>query len=72
MLCFIEAFQNFKICQMIRRHQELILNYFRAEKDYSSGIVEGFANKVKLTIRKSYGGRSDTVFSFLPTLPTLK
>ena len=31
-----------------------ILNYFRAEKAFSSGIVEGFNNKSKLTMRKSY------------------
>jgi len=37
----------------------LILNYFRAKKEFSSGIVEGFNNKAKLTIRKSYGFRSD-------------
>ena len=39
----------------VRRHKELILNWFRAKKQFSSGIVEGLNNKVKLTIRKSYG-----------------
>ena len=39
----------------IRWHKELILNWFRAKKQFSSGIVEGLNNKVKLTIRKSYG-----------------
>lgn len=48
-----------KFARMIRKHQELILNYFRAKKKFSSGIVEGFNNKAKLTIRKSYGFRSD-------------
>jgi transposase len=48
-----------KFAKMIRSHQELILNYFRAKKQFSSGIVEGFNNKAKLTIRKSYGFRSD-------------
>ena len=48
-----------KFAKMIRSHQELILNYFRAKKEFSSGIVEGFNNKAKLTIRKSYGFRSD-------------
>ena len=48
-----------KIARMIRSHQELILNYFRAKKEFSSGIVEGFNNKAKLTIRRSYGFRSD-------------
>lgn len=42
----------------IRKHRDLILNYFRAKKAYSSGIVEGLNNKVKLTMRKSYGFRT--------------
>jgi hypothetical protein len=45
--------------KMIRGHQELILNYFRAKKEFSSGVVEGLNNKAKLTTRKSYGFRSD-------------
>ena len=36
----------------------LILNYFRAKKAFSSGIVEGLNNKAKLTMRKSYGFRT--------------
>lgn len=48
-----------KFARMIRKHQKLILNYFRAKKELSSGIVEGFNNKAKLTIRKSYGFKSD-------------
>ncbi len=39
----------------IRRHKDLILNWFRAKKQFSSGIVEGLNTKVKLTTRKSYG-----------------
>ena len=41
----------------IRRHKPLILNWFKAKKQFSSGIVEGLNNKVKLTMRKSYGFR---------------
>jgi len=50
-----------KFARSIRKHKELILNYFRAKKQFSSGIVEGFNNKAKLTIRKSYGFRSDKI-----------
>ncbi len=42
----------------IRKHKPLILNYFKAKKAFSSGIVEGLNNKVKLTMRKSYGFRT--------------
>ena len=33
----------------LRDHRELILNYFRAQKLLSSGVVEGLNNKVKAT-----------------------
>jgi transposase len=36
----------------------LILNYYRARKQLSSGVVEGLNNKAKLTMRKSYGFRT--------------
>ena len=44
-----------KIARMLRRHRELISNWFRAKKEFSSGVVEGFNNKAKLTMRKAYG-----------------
>jgi len=47
-----------KEAKMIRRHKALILNWFKAKKAFSCGIVEGLNNKVKLTIRKSYGFKS--------------
>ena len=47
-----------KITEMLQRHRNLILNYFRAKKDFNSGIVEGLNRKVNLTIRKAYGFRS--------------
>jgi hypothetical protein len=37
---------------------ELILNYFRAQKLLSSGVVEGLNNKAKVTMRQSYGFRT--------------
>jgi transposase len=42
----------------IRRHKDLILNWFRAKKAFNSGVVEGLNTKVKLTVRKSYGFRT--------------
>src|SRR6202050_3601683 len=46
-----------KIARSLRDHRELILNYFRAQKLLSSGVVEGLNNKAKVTMRKSYGFR---------------
>lgn len=47
-----------KVAKRIRKHRELILNWFKAGGLYSSGIVEGFNNKAKLTMRKAYGFKS--------------
>ena len=47
-----------KIARMLRTHCPLILNYFRARKQFSSGVAEGLNNKAKLTMRKSYGFRT--------------
>ncbi|MEA2874616.1 MAG: transposase [Hyphomicrobiales bacterium] len=47
-----------KIARSLRDHRELILNYFRAQKMLSSGVVEGLNNKAKVTMRKSYGFRT--------------
>ena len=47
-----------KIAKTLRAHRELLLNYFKAKKQFSSGVVEGLNNKVKVTMRKSYGFRT--------------
>jgi transposase len=46
-----------KVARSIRKHRELILNWFKAKKEFNSGIVEGLNYKIKLTIRKAYGYR---------------
>jgi transposase len=48
-----------KIARSLREHEELLLNWFRAKGEISAGIVEGFNNKAKLTMRKAYGFRSE-------------
>jgi len=52
----IEPMKN--IARSLRQHRELILNYFRAQKLLSRGVVEGLNNKAKVTMRKSYGFRT--------------
>ncbi len=47
-----------KVARTIRNHRELILNWFKAKKAFSSGVVEGLNNKIKVTMRKSYGFRT--------------
>ncbi|MBU1910556.1 MAG: ISL3 family transposase [Verrucomicrobia bacterium] len=43
--------------KMLLSHRDLILNYFRAKKEYSSAVVEGLNTKVKLVTRKAFGYR---------------
>lgn len=47
-----------KVAKMLRRHRELLLNWFRAKGQLSSGVVEGFNGKAKLTSRKAFGFRT--------------
>ena len=47
-----------KIAKMLRAHRELILNYFKAKKQFSSGVVESLNNKANVTMRRSYGFRT--------------
>ena len=44
-----------KFAKSMRRHEELIMNYFCARKEFSSGVVEGLNRKINLTTRKAYG-----------------
>ena len=50
-----------KVARTLRTHRALILNWFRAHGELSSGAVEGLNNKVKLVTRKSYGFRTAEV-----------
>ena len=43
------------IAKMLRRHQELMLNWFRAKKQFNSGIVGGLNLQWGLTARKASG-----------------
>jgi len=47
-----------KVARMLRAHQELILNWFRAKGEISSGAVEGLNNKCRVVTRRSYGFRT--------------
>ena len=47
-----------KIARTLRAHRSLLLNYFKAKKQFSSGVVEGLNNKAKVTMRRSYGFRT--------------
>ena len=46
------------VARMLLSHRELLLNWFWAQGTISAGVVECLNNKVKLTMRKSYGFRT--------------
>lgn len=50
------------VARMLRNKRELLLNWFVAEGMFSSGVVEGFNNKLKLITRKSYGFRTQNAY----------
>lgn len=47
-----------KFVKTMRAHEDLIMNWFEAKKQFSSGAVEGMNRKVNLITRKSYGYRN--------------
>ena len=47
-----------KFARTVCNHRELLLNYFRARKEFSSGVIEGLNNKAKVTMIKAYGFRT--------------
>jgi transposase len=50
-----------KFVRTLRNHRELMLNWFRAKKEISSGTVEGLNLNAKLAVRKARGFRSEEV-----------
>ena len=47
-----------KFVKTVRRHEQIMMNWFKAKKAYSSGAVEGLNRKVNLVTRKAYGFKS--------------
>src|SRR6516162_1049405 len=47
-----------KVARMLRTHEELLLNWFRAKGEISAAAVEGLNNKLRVVTRRSYGFRT--------------
>jgi transposase len=47
-----------KVARMIRRHEALILNWFRAKGEISNGTVEGLNGRGRVVTKRAYGFRS--------------
>ena len=47
-----------RVARMLRAHEELFLNWFKAKGQISGGAVEGLNNKIRVVTRRSYGFRT--------------
>jgi transposase len=47
-----------RVARMLRAHEELLLNWFKAKGEISGGVVEGLNNKIRVVTRRSYGFRT--------------
>jgi transposase len=47
-----------KVARSLRQHEELLMNWFQAHGEISTGAVEGLNLKAKLTMRKAFGFRT--------------
>jgi len=47
-----------EMVRTLRRHRELMLNWFEARGEISNGSVESMNNKAKLALRKADGFKS--------------
>ena len=47
-----------KVACMLRAHEDLLMNWFRAKGEISSGAVEGLNNKTRVVTRRSFGFRT--------------
>jgi transposase len=47
-----------KVARTLRIHQDLLMNWFKAKGEISSGAVEGLNNKIRVVTRRSYGFRT--------------
>jgi transposase len=47
-----------KVARRLRSHEDLLMNWFKAKGEISSGAVEGLNNKIRVVTRRSYGFRT--------------
>src|SRR5713101_5248814 len=47
-----------KVARTLRSHEDLLMNWFKAKGEISSGAVEGLNNKIRVVTRRSYGFRT--------------
>jgi transposase len=54
-----------KVATMLRNHEDLLLNYFRAKRQYTNAMVEGMNHKARVSLARSFGHRSFQVLKLV-------
>jgi transposase len=54
-----------KVARMLRKHEDLLLNYFRAKRQYTNAMVEGMNHKARVSLARSFGHRSFDVLKLV-------
>jgi transposase len=54
-----------KVAKMLRKHEDLLLNYFRARRQYTNAMVEGMNHKARVALARSFGHRSFEVLKLV-------
>jgi transposase len=47
-----------RVADMLVAHKELLLNYFRAKRQFTNAVTEGKNHKARVMLAKAYGHRS--------------
>lgn len=51
---------------MLRSHEDLLLKYFRAKRQFTNAVTEGMDHKTRVPLARGYGYRSFEVFKLVP------
>ena len=54
-----------RVARMLRRHDALLLNYFKAKKQFTNAVTEGLNHKARASLAGSYGHRSHEVLELV-------
>ena len=54
-----------KVARMLRNHEDLLINYFRAKRQYTNAMVEGMNHKARVALARSFGHRSFDVLKLV-------
>ncbi len=54
-----------KVARMLRAHEDLPLNYFRARRQYAGAMVEGMNHRARVSLARGFGHRSFEVLKLV-------